>query len=146
VTAFIGRAQQGPIDEPVRIASFADFEREFGGLWRASRMSYSVQQYFLNGGREALIVRVDNGALDIGDEQVATGASLETERKGLWALEKADLVRLLCIPPCTDHRLRTREARRVRGDRDPAESARRFGLRTLCSSISTRSNRFRANW
>ena len=58
ITAFVGRAWRGKTDEPVAIFSYADYEREFGGLWRNSSMSYAVQQYFLNGGSQALIVRV----------------------------------------------------------------------------------------
>jgi len=61
VTAFVGRALRGPVDEPVRVQSFGEYERRFGGLSRASTMSYAVQQFFLNGGSDALIVRVDNG-------------------------------------------------------------------------------------
>ena len=34
----------------------------FGGLWQPSRLAYAVEQFFDNGGREALIVRVVNGA------------------------------------------------------------------------------------
>ena len=30
ITAFIGRAFRGPVDEPVTIFSFGDFERQFG--------------------------------------------------------------------------------------------------------------------
>ncbi|MDJ0734414.1 MAG: phage tail sheath subtilisin-like domain-containing protein [Nostocaceae cyanobacterium] len=58
ITAFIGIASRGPTNEPVRIQSFGDFERQFGGLWVKSAMSYAVQQYFLNGGTDALIIRV----------------------------------------------------------------------------------------
>lgn len=58
ITAFIGRALRGPVNDPVRIQSFADFERVFGGLWVVSTLGYSVQQFFLNGGTDALIVRV----------------------------------------------------------------------------------------
>ena len=32
ITAFIGRALRGPVDEAITITSFADFERIFGGL------------------------------------------------------------------------------------------------------------------
>jgi phage tail sheath protein FI len=62
ITAFVGRALRGKVLEPVRIQSFADYERAFGGLWEDSTMSYAVQQYFLNDGVDALIVRVENGA------------------------------------------------------------------------------------
>ncbi len=58
ITAFIGIASRGPTNQPVRIQSFADFERQFGGLWVKSAMSYAVQQYFLNGGTDAIIIRV----------------------------------------------------------------------------------------
>jgi len=61
ITAFIGRAKKGPLDEPTLVQSIADFNRKFGGLWDNSTMSYAVQQYFLHGGRDALIVRVING-------------------------------------------------------------------------------------
>ncbi|MEE8586408.1 MAG: phage tail sheath family protein, partial [Acidobacteriota bacterium] len=50
ITAFIGRALRGPVNEPTRIQSFGDFERAFGGLWSESTMSYAVQHYFLNDG------------------------------------------------------------------------------------------------
>jgi phage tail sheath protein FI len=58
VTAFIGRALMGPVNEPVLIHSFTEYERMFGGLWVESAMSISVQQYFANGGADAIIVRV----------------------------------------------------------------------------------------
>lgn len=66
ITAFIGPTLRGPIDTdtsfaPVRVQSFSEFERNFGGLWRASPMTYAVSQFFQNGGSDALIVRVING-------------------------------------------------------------------------------------
>jgi hypothetical protein len=62
ITAFIGRALRGPVDDPIRVQSFAEFSRVFGGLWRESTLSYAVQHYFLNGGTDALVVRVVNTA------------------------------------------------------------------------------------
>ena len=66
ITAFVGRARRGPVDSdeksPVRIFSFADYERIFGGLWADSPMSFAVYHYFLNGGSDALIVRVHDSA------------------------------------------------------------------------------------
>ena len=63
LTAFVGRARRGPVEQPTRIFGFAEFDREFGGLWTRSPMSQAVRQYFLNGGSEALIVRVVNDAV-----------------------------------------------------------------------------------
>ena len=58
VTAFIGRALKGPIDEPTDILSYSDFERQFGGLWQDSSMSFAVRDFFLNGGTHAVVVRL----------------------------------------------------------------------------------------
>jgi hypothetical protein len=61
-TAFVGRTLRGPVNRPVLIKSFAGFQHTFGGLWQPSLLGYAVEQFFDNGGREALIVRVVNGA------------------------------------------------------------------------------------
>ncbi|MGQ0429122.1 MAG: hypothetical protein ACT4UQ_04235 [Gammaproteobacteria bacterium] len=62
VTAFIGRCLRGPVNRPVAISAFAEFQRVFGGLWQPSMLSYAVEQFFENGGRSAIVVRVANGA------------------------------------------------------------------------------------
>lgn len=61
ITAFVGKARRGPSDRPVRIQSFGDYSRTFGGLWAESTMSYAVRQFFQNGGTDALIVRLVEG-------------------------------------------------------------------------------------
>src|SRR3979490_2278147 len=61
-TAFVGRTLRGPVDRPIFITSFAEFQHVFGGLWQPSPLGYAVEQFFDNGGREALIVRIVNGA------------------------------------------------------------------------------------
>src|SRR5262245_9909699 len=58
ITAFVGRAPRGDVNNPVEILSFSDYVRIFGGLSLDSSMSYAVQQFFQNGGSDALIVRV----------------------------------------------------------------------------------------
>jgi uncharacterized protein len=62
VAAFVGRTLKGPVNRPLTVKSFAQFQQHFGGLWQPSTLSYAVEQFFENGGREALIVRVVNGA------------------------------------------------------------------------------------
>ena len=61
VTAFVGRALRGPLNRPVAVASFAEYQAVFGGLWQPSMLSYAVEQYFDNGGEAAIVVRVING-------------------------------------------------------------------------------------
>lgn len=62
VTAFIGSAPKGPVNRPVRLFDYGSYEREFGGLSRNSELSYSVSQFFLNGGTECWVVRVAKDA------------------------------------------------------------------------------------
>lgn len=57
-TAFIDFFRRGPLNEAVRITSFGDFERNFGGLDQRSEASYALRQYYLNGGSVAWVVRV----------------------------------------------------------------------------------------
>lgn len=58
ITAFIGRALRGLTDEPITINSNADFERSFGGLWTESALGFAVRDFYLNGGSQAIIVRL----------------------------------------------------------------------------------------
>src|SRR5262249_20186392 len=61
-TAFIDFFPRGPTPEATRVTSFADFQRTFGGLDRRSEASYAIQQFYLNGGSVAWVVRVAPGA------------------------------------------------------------------------------------
>ncbi|MEX1362873.1 MAG: phage tail sheath C-terminal domain-containing protein [Nannocystaceae bacterium] len=72
ITAFVGRARRGPVEQPTSVFSFDEFERRFGGLWTESPLSQAVRQYFLNGGSEALIVRVINRNVASGDAAAAS--------------------------------------------------------------------------
>ncbi len=61
ITAFIGAARRGPLKEAVTINSFGEFESQFGGLWLASALGFAVRDFFLNGGSQAIIVRLYTG-------------------------------------------------------------------------------------
>jgi phage tail sheath protein FI len=88
ITAFVGRAWRGPLDQPVQINSYADYERTFGGLWRGSTMSYAVQQFFTNGGSQAIIVRVatrsGTGAAAAATIDLGGGNTLAAATPGTW--------------------------------------------------------------
>ncbi len=62
VAAFVGRSLKGPLNRPMLVRSFSEFSQIFGGLWQLATLSYALEQFFENGGREAYIVRVANGA------------------------------------------------------------------------------------
>lgn len=58
ITAFVGRAARGPTNQALTINSFGDFETRFGGLWIDSSLGFAVRDFFLNGGSQAVIVRL----------------------------------------------------------------------------------------
>lgn len=58
VALFVGPTKTGIDDRPIRLLSYGDFERNFGGLSQTSALSYSVLHFFANGGNEAYVIRV----------------------------------------------------------------------------------------
>ena len=99
-TAFVGTAKQGVVNRAISIKSFAEFETGFGGLDRQSEMGYAVRQFFLNGGKDAIIVRV--GTNDEADDLSQIFLGDRPRREGLYALDSVDLVNLLCLPGVAD--------------------------------------------
>ena len=91
ITAFLGRAAMGS-DEPTLINSYGDFERQFGGLDPAYPMSYSVRDFFQNGGAQAIVVRlykmpaqVDGQPAPIDKAKIAYGGlHLVAASRGTW--------------------------------------------------------------
>jgi len=62
VTAFLGVAKRGPVNKAINVLSLSDYERYFGGISSDSWMSYAVNQFFLNGGTNAWVVRLAKNA------------------------------------------------------------------------------------
>lgn len=58
ITAFIGRASRGPVNKAVTINNFGDFEKIFGGIWLQSSLGFAVRDFFVNGGGQAVVVRL----------------------------------------------------------------------------------------
>jgi phage tail sheath protein FI len=58
ITAFIGRTLRGPVNQPTIVNSFGEFERLFGGLAADHTVAYAVNDFFGNGGGQAIIVRL----------------------------------------------------------------------------------------
>lgn len=98
ICAFVGSCAQGPVEDPVRVTSYPEFEGMFGGLSSDSGLGYAVQDFFANGGGSAIILRLvtEDGVLT---ETDYVGAGFEDADKGIYALAKADLFTLLCLPP-----------------------------------------------
>ncbi len=92
VAAFVGATVSGPSDTPVQVRSFADYRQQFGGLDPARPVGYAARLFFDNGGERAWIVRTDPAALP-GDAANQTG---------IYALDAADALNILCIPEVSD--------------------------------------------
>ncbi len=91
VAAFIGYFTKGPVDKAVQIFNMGDFDRIFGGLNSDSEASYAIQQFFLNGGTQAYVIRVASGSLNAAnvtiDELVGSNAEsirFRAKYEGTW--------------------------------------------------------------
>ncbi|MBT8092886.1 MAG: hypothetical protein KJN77_07615 [Gammaproteobacteria bacterium] len=60
--AFVGRALRGPVNTPILVKNFGEFERRFGGIWSGSSLGPAVRQFFEHGGTRLHVVRVANNA------------------------------------------------------------------------------------
>ncbi|MFI5958810.1 phage tail sheath family protein [Cryptosporangium sp. NPDC051539] len=88
VAAFVGRTRRGPAEKPVVVNSYADFQRTFGGIWTESSVSYAVRDFFANGGGQAVVVRLVNGAAAAGWSLAADPACplrIVAAEPGTWA-------------------------------------------------------------
>ena len=58
LTAFVGVTERGPLDNPQILSSFGDFASVFGDIWAYGEVGASIFGFFLNGGEQAVVVRV----------------------------------------------------------------------------------------
>ena len=63
---------RGPMDSAVSLLSFAEYERTYGADTVVSETTDQVRKFFLNGGRQAYVIRIAAGA-------VAAAADLRNE-------------------------------------------------------------------
>ncbi len=86
IAAFVGRATRGPVNEIRSVTSYADYERQFGGLSLASKMSYAVRDFFLNGGSRAIIGRLfrPEGGGTSRAQFVFDNLTIEAASEGAW--------------------------------------------------------------
>jgi phage tail sheath protein FI len=130
VALFVGPTRTGIDGRAIRCMNFGDFERQFGGLYATSSLSFSVLHFFAGGGGEAHIVRVPvanaKPATSTIKQADAAAASLTLTALSSGAASNAVLVEI------------------DRSDISPvaaAERPRRFGL-TVIDSVTGRVERF----
>lgn len=86
IAAFVGRTARGPVNEPFMVTSFGDFERRFGGLTRLSTLPFAVRDFFNNGGRQAIVVRLYKAGADPESATLdVNGLLLQAASPGSWA-------------------------------------------------------------
>lgn len=68
ITAFVGRARRGPVDEPSTIFNYGSFERIFGGLDTDYPMSYACVISSSMAVAQAVILRLFHGDERLGEE------------------------------------------------------------------------------
>jgi phage tail sheath protein FI len=58
VAGFVGIAERGPVDVPVPVESYRQFQAHFGDVIGSGYLAYTVRAFFENGGRRCWVVRV----------------------------------------------------------------------------------------
>ena len=86
---FVGQAPGSPVNFPVKLSHFGDYEREFGPLAQDVPLGYAVRQFFDNGGKEAHVVRIDGDA--------STLIASESDRTGIYALDLVDVLNIVVL-------------------------------------------------
>jgi uncharacterized protein len=101
VTVFMGRTRWGAVQRPTTITSYAQYETLFGGPLKDSYVASCVEDFFLNGGAQAIIVRLFKDAAnavadvtkiqndDKGDGKLATGWGRAVAQNGTAPTLKA---------------------------------------------------------
>ena len=88
VTAFVASFESGPLLGPVAIRNWGEFELAFGGLTESNAAPYAILQFFENGGRKAIVVRI---------EEPSESNAVLRYKAGMAALDDYDF-NLLCLP------------------------------------------------
>jgi hypothetical protein len=85
IALFIGWAARGSTDRAVRLASFPDYEREFGGLDLRTLLPYSVKQFYENGGADAYVLRLADPATAVSASVAVGDLTYTASSPGAWA-------------------------------------------------------------
>lgn len=82
---FIGWAPKGATDRAVRLTSFADYQREFGGLNTRSFLGYSVRHFFENGGSDTYVIRLVGDGNQTASVAINGNLTVSASSPGEWA-------------------------------------------------------------
>ncbi|MCP4136613.1 MAG: phage tail sheath family protein [bacterium] len=78
LTGFIGVSERGPIHQGIKITSFKQYQRIFGGFTDYSYLAHSIFGFFNTGGKECIVVRTAH--MDENDEKNSASKSWITAK------------------------------------------------------------------
>ena len=90
IAGFVGITARGPLHTPVKVRSWDQFARLFGGHLPQAFLAYAVEGFFANGGRACYVVRVADpdlalpATLDLADRQGLPALRLVAASPGAW--------------------------------------------------------------
>ena len=97
VAAFVGFAEQGPVNYPTFIANWSQFTQTFGGFINGSYLAHAVYGYFHNGGGSCYVARLStaNGEDTVGpapaQAALPSGSQPSIETLTVTALEEGKI-------------------------------------------------------
>jgi hypothetical protein len=81
IAGFVGVALRGPVNQPVQVDSWTDYQRAFGsfessnGIVAQRLLPYAVEAFFAQGGSRAFVVRVAPAGPNTGTDEAAEAAT-----------------------------------------------------------------------
>lgn len=100
VPAFLGLAQEGNYDTPLRLRRWNDFADSFGVPLDGGYLAYAVRGFFANGGEECYVLRLQDN-------------SLPALREALTVVESLEEIDLVCTPDAVTNQTRLVELQRA---------------------------------
>lgn len=108
VTVFMGRASSGPVCFPVPVSSMDEVESAFGPVDASIPLYGSLDDFFRNGGRHAMVLRLYRGLGPEADSPEGDPGTLllpedylgsHDSGGGMFPLASGPFYNLMCIPP-----------------------------------------------
>ena len=86
VTGFVGIAVSGPLDTPVPVQSWKQFQAYFGGFSGSAFLAYAVRGFFENGGKRCWVVRVASNDPLGGAQPAGLELASTTPGRSVWSI------------------------------------------------------------
>src|SRR4051794_5124601 len=88
VAGFVGYAARGPVNAPVMVTSWTEFEQRFGDPVAGAYLWHAVRGYFENGGQACFVARAADGNV----------SAMDALCSGLAALAGSPAIDLVAAP------------------------------------------------